>query len=123
MEILLAEAPVDGYPVVIASGPITEDSLVALGEFVRESCERTQVNGAIVDCKRIEGALSAESLYRATPAFSAAVGQSLKVAYINPPASWRPEDDQFSRDIAYNRGGLLELFETSEEAAHWLQLD
>jgi len=111
----------NGFPVVIASGPITEASLAELGNFVRESCENAQVQGAIIDCKLIEGALSSESLYRATPEFTAAVGQQIKVAYINRPECWPPDDDQFSRDVAYNRGVLLELFETIDDAVDWLQ--
>lgn len=121
MELSLAADKVSGFPLVIASGPITEESLVALGDFIRDSCEKEQVDGAIIDCGAIEGALSAESLYRATPAYTMAVGQKIKVAYINPPESWHPDDDQFSRDVAYNRGGLLELFETADDAVRWLR--
>lgn len=121
MDITLAADSARGFPVIIASGPITEDSLVELGDFVRVSCEQARIDGAIIDCKAIEGALSAESLYRATPEFAMAVGREIKVAYINPPESWRPDVDQFSRDVAYNRGSLLELFDSTDDAVHWLR--
>lgn len=92
-----------------------------LGNFIRQTCETARVSGVIIDCEAIDGALTAEGLYRATPAFTTAVGLDIKVAYINPPHSWRPDDDQFSRDIAYNRGALLELFGSKDEAVRWLQ--
>ena len=120
MEFALAPDPIDGSPMVIPSGEITEEGLIALGTFIRSSCDDFGVQGAIIDCRKIEGALSPESLYRTTPAYTMEVGQTIKVAYINPPEHWRPSDDQFSRDIAYNRGGLLELFETKEDAVRWL---
>ena len=121
MDMSLAPDAIDGFPVIVASGPITEDSLVVLGAFVRKTCDEGGVQGAIIDCKDIEGALSPESIYRATPAFSITIGQDIKVAYINPPASWSPADDQFSRDLAYNRGVMLEVFDTADDAAHWLR--
>ena len=49
------------------------------------------------------------------------IGQTIKVAYVNRPEAWRPDDDQFSRDLAYNRGALLELFDTIDDATSWLQ--
>lgn len=121
MQFHVSENSVEGYPLVAAAGLITEDSLVALGQFVRQTCENSRVNGAIIDCRAIEGALSPEILQRATPAYTTAVGRTLKVAYINPPAHWRPSDDQFSRDLAYNRGGLLELFESAADAVQWFR--
>lgn len=121
MEMSLATHAQYGFPVVIASGPITEEGLVELGHFIRKSCEEAEVQGAVIDCKMIEGALSSKSLYRATPEFSLAVGQRIKVAYINRPDAWPPDDDQFSRDLAYNRGVPLELFESLDQAIDWLQ--
>ena len=75
----------------------------------------------IIDCQSIEGALSPATLHRATPAYTQEVGRTLKVAYINPPPQWKPSDDQFSRDLEYNRGGLLELFDSATEAVQWLR--
>lgn len=121
MQISLAEESVEGFPVVVASGPISQESLVELGRFVRESCEDRKVGGAIIDCQSIEGALSPATLHSATPAYTAVVGPALRVAYINPPSHWEPSDDQFSRDLAYNRGGILELFSTASEAVQWLR--
>ena len=121
MEFEVAPEPIDGYPVILANGPITEESLVALGSFVRRTCDDMDVKGTIIDCSGIEGALDPESLYRATPAYTLEVGQDIKVAYINRPAHWPAADDQFSRDLAYNRGGLLEMFDTPDDAVVWLQ--
>ena len=121
MKFVLAENTIDGFPMVIPTGEISEGSLADLGTFVRKSCDDIGVTGAIIDARRIEGALSPQSLYRATPAFTMEIGQTIKVAYINPPAAWNPADDQFSRDLAYNRGGMLELFETAEDAVVWLR--
>ena len=120
MEFTVAKERVDGFPIVEAKGEITIDGAISMGDFVRLTCADLGVSGAIVDCAAIEGALTAEELYDATPAFTAAVGQDLKVAYINPPPQWNAADDQFSRDLAYNRGGLLELFESAEQAVDWL---
>ena len=66
MEFSLRSDNADGFPVIEASGPITE-----------------------------------ESLYRTTPAYTNEVGRSIRVAY--------------------NRGGLLEVFEPMEDAVAWLQ--
>ena len=117
----MAEDLYDGFPVITASGPITAESLVELGKLIREYCENAEVKGVIIDCKQIEGALSSQSLFKATPEFTAVVGQQIKVAYINKPKCWPPDVDQFSRDLAYNRGGHLELFETKDDAVGWLQ--
>ena len=121
MEFSLRSDNADGFPIIEASGPITEESLIELGRFIRSSCEALAINGTVIDCSSIEGALTPESLYRTTPAYTHEVGRSIKVAYINPPAHWRPADDQFSRDLAYNRGGLLELFESMDDAVAWLR--
>ena len=121
MQFELAEDAVDGFPLVTPIGEITEDSLVDLGAFIRKSCGDFGVKGVVIDASRIEGALSAQSLYRATPAFTLEIGQTIKVAYINRPDEWVPADDQFSRDLAYNRGAMLELFETTEDAVAWLR--
>lgn len=106
---------------VIASGPITVDGVIELGKFIRTTCDAADVKGTIVDCRAIEGALSPTTLYETTPAFTNEVGRSIRVAYINPPAHWKAVDDQFSRDLAHNRGGLLELFESAEDAVTWLR--
>lgn len=121
MQISLAEKPVEGFPIVVPTGPISAESLIELGRFVRESCKKHEVGGAIIDCQSIEGALSPAILHSATPAFTHEVGQTIKVAYVNPPPQWNPSVDQFSRNLAYNRGGLLELFDTLTDAVHWLQ--
>lgn len=121
MRFLLSEISAEGFPLVLASGPISEQSLVELGRFLRKTCEARQVGGVIIDCGAIEGALTTEELYRTTPDYTQAVGRTLKVAYINPPAQWTPSDDRFSRDVAFNRGALLELFETVDDAVQWLR--
>ncbi len=121
MQISLASDSVEGFPVIVASGAISSESLVELGRFIRQSCENQKVGGVIIDCGSIEGALSPTELHNTTPAYTQEVGRALKVAYINPPPQWKPADDQFSRDIAYNRGALLELFDTATEAVQWLR--
>ena len=121
MQISLSEHSVEGYPLVIASGLITEDSLIELGRFIRQACESTKVSAAIIDCQAIQGALTPEILQSATPAYIREVGPSLKVAYINPPSHWKSADDRFSRDLAYNRGGQLELFDTATDAVQWFR--
>lgn len=121
MQISLAEKPVEEFPLVVPRGPISAESLIELGRFIRESCKKHEVGGVIIDCQSIEGALSPAILHSATPAYTHEVGRTLKVAYINPPPHWKPSVDQFSRNLAYNRGGLLELFDTVAEAVHWLR--
>ncbi len=121
MQISLSDQSVEGFPLVVAGGLITPESLVELGRFIRECCESQNVGGAIIDCEAIEGALSPADLHNATPAYTQEVGRSIKVAYINPPAHWKPSDDQFSRDLAYNRGGMLELFDDATAAVRWLR--
>ena len=67
------------------------------------------------------GALSAADLAIVTPEFIRTVGPDCRVAYINAPAEWTPEDDEFSRSVAKRRGGNLEVFITVAEAEEWLQ--
>lgn len=121
MNFSIAPEDVDGFPVIVASGLITVEQAIELGRFIRSTCVAADVKGAIVDCGAIEGALSPESLYEMTPAFTNVVGRSIRVAYINPPEHWSPADDQFSRDLAANRGGLLELFDSAEDAVSWIR--
>ena len=60
------------------------------------------------------------SLYFAVQECVKIWGPQTHVAYINPPNEWVPADDQFSRDVAHNYGGSLELFNSAEEAVAWL---
>ena len=68
----------------------------------------------------MQGALTVGELYYATPAFLRAAGVSNRIAYINPPPQWSNSDDQFSRDVASNHNGSLEVFATEDEAVEWL---
>ena len=111
----------DGYVFFAVAGEVTEEGLADLGLFVRDSCDAVDVNCALMDCKAMEGALAGVGLYRGTQEFIKAVGVSIKVAYINPPPHWNPEEDQFSRNVAYNRGGSLELFDSQADAEAWLK--
>ena len=104
---------------VTATGKITEAGIVSMGENIKEVCGQNGLTGTIVDCAAIEGALEPMELYHATNKFIDIVG-NIKVAYINPPEEWTPDDDQFSRDVAYNRGGALEVFASLEDAEKWL---
>ena len=121
MQITLAEEPVEGFPLVIPTGPISADSLIELGQFIRETCTEQELGGVVIDCQSIQGALSPAVIHSATPAFVQEVGRSIKVGYINPPPQWSPTVDQFSRNIAYNRGGLLEMFDSLANAVQWLR--
>lgn len=116
MQISLAEESVEEFPLVVASGPISEESLIELARFIRNICDDQNVGGAIIDCQAIDGSLSAMTLHHASPAYAAEIGRTLKVAYINPPEHWNASDDRFSRNLVNNRGGLLELFDTAAEA-------
>jgi hypothetical protein len=107
------------YILVSATGQVSEAAIIRMGEEVKIHCEEEGLNGAIVDCGKIEGALSPMELYHATNKFIDILGD-IKVAYINPPSDWIPDDDQFSRDVAYNRGGELEVFPSLNDAEKWL---
>jgi hypothetical protein len=70
----------------------------------------------------IEGTLSPSTLHSATPAHTEAAGSALRVAIIYPPPSqWQWSDDQFRRDLAYNRGRLPKLFDTATESVQSLR--
>ena len=111
----------EGFVRFLAAGRVTESGLEELGHVLRQVCETNNLQSALIDCQAMEGALPMARLYNATQQFIAAVGPEICVAYINPPDQWRPNDDQFSRDVARNRGGSLELFESEESAAMWLR--
>ena len=107
------------YLLLKAVGPISEEGVIAMGAEIVKRCEEENLKGTIVDCGGITGALPPMDLYHATNKFIDIVGD-IRVAYINPPKEWIPDDDQFSRDVAYNRGGALELFTSLEDAENWL---
>ncbi len=110
----------DGYLFLAASGEVTQSSILNLGTEVRQRCDSAGLEGVIIDCREMCGALSVGELFTVTQQFCRIVGPAISVAYINRPAEWDPVDDQFSRDVAINRGGSLEVFESERQAAEWL---
>lgn len=108
------------YLLLTPVGSMTEEALVDLGHAIRRTCDEAGVRGVVLDCQHIEGALPTQVIYYATQRYLEAVGLSTPVAYINPPEHWTRDQDQFSRDVAFNRGGSLEVFGTEAEAASWL---
>lgn len=111
----------DGYLFLTPHGEVTEASIIGLGTEIRRRCDAAGVNNAIIDCAEMTGALPVGRLFSVTPQYVQEVGPTIRVAYINPPADWSVEDDTFSRNVAYNRGGLLELFESEEAAIAWFE--
>ena len=105
---------------VKTSGPVTVNGLKELGAIIKQNCDAKKLTKAIVDVSGMEGALAVGELYEATQLFIQEVGFNIRVAYIKPPAHWIPEDDKFSRDVAKNRGAVLEMFLTKEDAINWL---
>ncbi len=112
----------DGYLRIATSGTVSMQNIERLGGQVREVCERHGINNVVIDCRGMKGALTVGEMYAATPKFVNAMGQLIRAAYINPPPDWIPEDDKFSRNVAYNRGGNLELFASEEDAVAWFSL-
>ncbi len=104
-------------------GQVTENSIINLGKFISQICKQENIKKVLIDVRGMQGALSVSELYYAVSQYTLHVGKEIKVAYINPPPEWIPEDDQFSRDVAFNRGGTLELFKTETEALTWLGVD
>lgn len=111
----------ENYFLLQTAGKVTEENLLDLGVKIKQFCDEVGMHNVIIDCAKMEGALSLGSLYFTVQKFVEIVGSSIKVAYINIPPSWMPEDDATSRRVAKSRGGSLEVFETEEEAARWLQ--
>jgi len=111
----------EDYILFLASGPVSHDSLIGLAAEIKQICNDAKVTCAMVDCGAMEGALSVGKLYFAVQKFVEVVGPGIKIAYINPPSQWIPTDDEFSRNVAQNRGGQLELFELEAEAIEWLK--
>lgn len=108
------------FPLFSAQGLISSHALLNLADQIRSYCDLNDSLGVIIDCSAIEGALKIDELFFATQEFVKRVGLHRKIAYINPPASWKPEDDQFSRDVAQNRGMRLECFDDLDQAIGWL---
>ncbi len=102
-------------------GDVNVASILELGEEIRRRCADLGLNTVLLDCAGMTGALTVAELYSTTPKFVNTIGPSISVAYINMPSEWLPEDDQFSRNVAYNRGGSLEMFLTEDEALEWLR--
>lgn len=111
----------DGYLFVTASGSVTEENLVSLGYQLHRECTQHDVRAVILDCMNMHGALSSGDLYFVSEKYTQAVGTDIRVAYINPPESWSPSDDYFSRSMVHSRGGKLELFDSEAEAVRWLK--
>ena len=117
----VAVEPGSEYLKLRVSGEITEQRLIELGIKIRELSNQHQTSSVLLDCAGIEGALSAGALFYATQEYIRQVGAGIDVAYVNPPAAWVPVDDQFSRDVARNRGGSLEVFANELLASFWLR--
>ena len=111
----------EGYVFLTAAGEVTPNSILELGSTIHEHCAAEGKQGVIIDSHEMVGALPVSSLINVTQEFVKRVGPGIKVAYINPPAEWTPEDDQFSRNVANNRGGALEVFGSEGEAREWLR--
>lgn len=108
------------YLFLTPAGTITAEALIELGHSIRRACDDAGLEVVLLDCRSIEGALPTTTLFYATPRYLEAVGLRVRVAYINPPANWSADQDQFSRNVAFNRGGSLEVFGTEGEAVRWL---
>ena len=104
-----------------AVGDVTHDGIVELAGVIRRECDAANCPRAIVDCQKMEGALSPGNIYFATQEFVRIIGGRTRVAYINPPDHWAPADDRFSRDVAHNHGGSLELFASVDDAIAWVR--
>lgn len=111
----------EGYLFVTACGSVTEENLVSLGYQLQRECRRHGVRAVVLDCRNMHGALSAGDLYFVSEKYTQAVGTDIRVAYINPPESWSPADDYFSRSMVHSRGGKLELFDSEVEAVRWFE--
>ena len=111
----------EGVPVFRARGPVTTPNCLSLAEEINVHIQEKQIKGVVVDCAGMQGALDVGELFYMTQEFIRIVGIGVKVAYINPPSSWIPQDDEFSRNVARNRGGMLELFLDVSEAIAWLK--
>jgi len=111
----------DGYLFVTAKGDVRRETILQLGEEIRVECGKADIHRVLVDCGQMRGALTAAELATVTAEFIRTIGPATKVAYVNPPPEWNPEEDQFSRDVARKRGGSLELFASEAEAVAWLK--
>lgn len=109
----------NNYLYITANGKVTRESILDLATVIRRECDDHQLQAALLDCAGMVGALSVTELFIVAQEFVRIVGVAIKVAYINPPKEWAPEDDQFIRTVAQNRGGFLEVFDTEEEAVAW----
>lgn len=112
----------NNYISVEAAGNVTESNLLDLGHKIKKICAANNVNSVLLDCKRMEGAISLGSLFFTVQKFIEIIGKKIKVAYINPPESWKPEDDELSRRTATAEGGNLEVFESETDAVAWLSV-
>lgn len=109
-----------GYLWFDVHGVLTHENLIELAGQIRRECDSAGIHGVIVDCSGLRGGLDPGTLYFAVQECVKLWGPRTHVAYINPPKEWAPEDDRFSRDVAHNFGGSLELFNSAEEAVAWL---
>ena len=109
-----------GYVFLTVEGMISERNLVELAVRIKRICHDSKMQGVVIDAQGIQGALSAAQLFFATQSFFEELGTTVKVAYINPPAHWNAADDELSRNVAKNRGGSLEVFDSESQAVTWL---
>ena len=101
-------------------GEVSRESILQLGAEIKAQSDEQNLGKVLIDCDGMTGMFSVLELYSITPQFMDLVGQSCRIAYVNPPAEWTVEDDKFSRNVAYNRGGNLEVFELEADALNWL---
>lgn len=106
---------------VFPKGQVNRDSILQLGAEIRRLFDDHELSLALIDCEGMSGMLTVLDMYSTTPRFLELVGLSCRIAYVNPPEEWAVEDDKFSRNVAYNRGGSLEVFELTSDALAWLR--
>lgn len=100
------------------TGDITFESLLSTFKDIYSDTQTHQISYVLLDLRTVQGALSVIELYDVTNRIFHIIGPETWVAYL-PPSHWKTEDDRFSRNVSWNRGGHLEVFADTESAINW----
>lgn len=101
---------------------------LALYDRLIERWRQTQATALLVDCARVAGTLTPVQRYEAGARVAASYstirewgGVPPRIAMVATPPLLDP--NRFMETVASNRGALMRVFTTVEEAAGWLDLD
>ena len=107
---------VDACLIVLARGVFSREGFIALWDAVAIKCAETGLVRAFIDIRDVFPPRSDFDRFDVGTYAAQLFGHRVRVAML----SNRPHDDVLIENAAVNRGGIMRVFENTEEAHAWL---